>query len=154
MNTTRRGKKFCSRVFTMGRRRWITPTRVGGQVWAGVSTGIFAPFLVVLVGVFYYFIYLLHTCSSLSYPTTSFLRMQLSFIIIVVLCHLLFARRRSEPGSKVMLPNHILTLHTAQQKQAHHRHQEDQDWYHLFDSTTHNRVSMRNYLPAMLFTAA
>ncbi|KAH6399761.1 hypothetical protein HBI60_094450 [Parastagonospora nodorum] len=39
-------------------------------------------------------------------------------------------------------------------KQAHHRHQEDQDWYHLFDSTTHNRVSIRNYLPAMLFTAA
>jgi hypothetical protein len=42
MNAIRRGKKFCSRAFTMGRRRWNTPTRVGGQVWAGVSTDIFA----------------------------------------------------------------------------------------------------------------
>jgi hypothetical protein len=53
MNAIRRGKKFCSRAFTMGRRRWITPTRVGGQVWAGVSTGIFVfgGFLVIfLVG--------------------------------------------------------------------------------------------------------
>lgn len=133
MNTIRRGKKFCSRVFTMGRRRWITPTRVGGQVWAGVSTGILHFFFRRWSSFFV-------TCCEPT--TTTSLHRDRSRVVLFLSCQCALPCLRTAFFRFILLDREISQVSRRPLLILH-----------LFVSTTHNRVSTRYYLPAMLVTA-